>query len=257
MSPDHHGVVHSVRIPSHLSRRAGVGQFYLELYRLFHFSFCHRPEKKTRWELIGQRKGKPFCPEQDGNVDHVLVVGRHCSVFQPFYQVGLCLAQAGLKTINRLQNYNGTVWGFKRTCLVDVDNPPAGVLDVSSNGKVDERVRAVTVLAELVSRLDPVELGLRPVVALRSWIMSLANDYKKVKDYWISIMLTIFARNFVVDKNKTFFIVTSRTGQPPIDLSLSLSGWSPICSMRGVFMHAEYTERTWANRLFVRDLICL
>ena len=45
---------------------------------------------------------------------------------------------------------------------------------------------------------------------------------------------------------KTFFIVTSRTGQPPIDLSLSLSGWSPICSIRGVFMHAEYTERTWA-----------
>ena len=45
---------------------------------------------------------------------------------------------------------------------------------------------------------------------------------------------------------KTFFIVTSRTGQPPIDLSFSLSGWSPICSIRGVFMHAEYTERTWA-----------
>ena len=52
--------------------------------------------------------------------------------------------------------------------LVDVDNPPAGVLDIGSNGKVDQRVRAVTVLAELVSRLDPVELGLRPVVALRS-----------------------------------------------------------------------------------------
>ena len=67
--------------------------------------------------------------------------------------------------------------------LVDVDNPPAGVLDIGSDGKVDERVRAVTVLAELVRRLDPVELGLRPVVALRSSIMSLANDDKKVKDY--------------------------------------------------------------------------
>ena len=60
----------------------------------------------------------------------------------------------------------------QKTCLVDVNDPPAGVLDVGPNGEVDEEVGAVAVLPELVRCLNPAEIVLLPVTSLH------VNNYK-------------------------------------------------------------------------------
>ena len=50
--------------------------------------------------------------------------------------------------------------------LVNVNDPPAGVLDVGPNGEVNEEVGAVAVRTELVCRLNPAEISLIPVISL-------------------------------------------------------------------------------------------
>ena len=56
----------------------------------------------------------------------------------------------------------------QKTCLVDVNDPPAGILDVRPDGEVDEEIGAVAVLTELVGCVDPAEIFLVPVISLES-----------------------------------------------------------------------------------------
>ena len=51
--------------------------------------------------------------------------------------------------------------------LVDVNDPPAGVLAVGHDAEVDEVVCGVAVLPERVHSLDPAEPGLVPAAPIR------------------------------------------------------------------------------------------